>query len=173
MEGISQVPVVGTAGHTIGYGATTITDAEKASIQKVCGCPVNRKMPVRMSRASFRAVCLKFQDHAGITSRKQGGKVLRMAKNGFRSNSKHICPTCATGKAVRNNKPFEAPCEYITFADIQPVGVYKNPKAPRRQASQKLNEEQAKRIRRMHQEGYSNADYIHSGGQNHNLEYYE
>ncbi len=157
MDTALSVPSIGTSGHTIGNGGTTATDHEKVMMQKVRGCPINRRMPVRMSRASFVRACLQFQKLAGITSRRDTDKTStsRMTKHGFRTNNKHICPECMAGRLIRNHKPFDAPNDKVEFVDLQPVGIKKNSKALKRQATQKLSEAEVKRIRAMHQDGYS------------------
>ena len=108
-----------------------------------------------MSRASFRIACLRFQKHAGITSRrKKKVTASRLTKIGWVSNNKSICIGCPIGNKVRNNKKFNPP-DKIEFVDLRPVGTKKKKKAPKHQSTQKLSEDDVRRIRRMHQEGYS------------------
>lgn len=156
MDTAFQVPTVGTAGHTIGSSATTVTNHEKIMMQKLRGCPINRKMPVRMSRASFVKACLKFQELAGIIPRRKSKKIkTRMTSNGFKSNNRHICPECSAGCLIRNNKPFVPPDEKVEFVDLRPKGTAKKNKAPHRQTTQKLSVPEVIQIRQMHQDGCS------------------
>jgi len=144
---------VGDAGHTIKFGCTTITDTEKARMRELNGCPVNKNIPTRMSRASFRKACLKFQEHAGLLKgkNKQNGKHVRMTTHGFRSNNKQVCTECSTGYLVRRNEKFEPPAK-VEFVQI-PLLVPKHPLS--REGSRKLTETDVLKIRHLHQEGYA------------------
>jgi len=143
--------MVGTVGHMLNSKAIShITDNEKQKLRSIHGCPVNRRIPAKMSRSCFRNMCLTFQSHAGINSNKQNGKNTRMTLRGFKSNNTLVCVGCIIGESVRNNKEYEAPPE-LTFVDITPPVIPPHPKA--RKGRVKLTKGEVQHIRKLHQEG--------------------
>lgn len=145
--------VIGTAGHTIGTGRTMLTDNEREKIKMVGGCPVNKGVPTRMSRATFRSACLKFQEYAGITSDKQMGKEVRITYGGFKSNNKAICIGCACGNHIRGNRTFIPPSRNVTFIEFERPVVPSHPMD--RESKRKVSTNDVHRIRALYQEGVS------------------
>ncbi len=157
-----HVPKTGISGHATRFVSTSLTPEEKEKIQLVKGCPINKGFPTKLSRASFRIACLKFQKHAGVTSRKDKSKPILKSRStpaGWRSNWTYICPECKIGKKVRQNKPFDPPNK-IEFIDLVPPKIKRSKKGMHRHATQKLTEKEVKQIRQMHQDGYTIADIL-------------
>jgi len=106
---VPDLPVVGTAGHTLGSLVINASkEIENLKRQHVKGCPVNRRIITRITRRSFRRMCLKFQKRAGIFEENQvtGSS---STKYGWVTNNISICSECKIGINVRAGKRYSTP----------------------------------------------------------------
>lgn len=129
------------------------------------GCPINRKIPTKMSRESFIITCQAFKKIADH-DRNNKNKYAISTPQGFRTNNRRVCVDCEIGIAVAAEKPFEAPFHitFIELTDLKERPLFKdkpepekksNIKAKPRERGIKLTKKDVIRIRKMHKEGYT------------------
>lgn len=163
----SQVPVAGLSGHVIGSKVrTTIEPEEKEKIMTIRGCPVNQRIPTKMSVDSFRSTCKIHQKNANVGGElKDRGK---MSMSGFRSNNWYVCSACTIRDAINKGAEFKPPFG-VTFTDLTggeltrklPAEARRKRKAKkerRKVTHQKITEEQLREIKLLLSGGMSVAN---------------
>lgn len=122
VDGITSM-VVSSNGHTLfRLKHCSASEREKFKLMKSRGCPVNKKIPTKMTRDAFVRMCTAFQKMAGIIkennpNKDQKGKAVRSTAHGFRTNNQKVCTDCEIGEAVRNKQNFKPPIN-LTFVKL-------------------------------------------------------
>lgn len=75
-------------------------------------CPVNKKCPSKLTKVSFRKMCLNFQDRA-VNKRNQ----FTNGVTGWNDARFKICVNCRTGKNVKEGKEITPPLN-IEFVEL-------------------------------------------------------
>jgi hypothetical protein len=114
-----DVPQISTAGHTMGSTVLNAT-REIENLKKLClgGCPVNNKTPTKMTRKSFRSMCVKLQDKAGVFDDEKKINGSGSTKLGWQTNNISSCSDCRIGKHVHQGKRYGTPIG-ITFVKMK------------------------------------------------------
>jgi hypothetical protein len=105
-----EVPQISTAGHVLGSTVLNASkEIENLKTLFVSGCPINEKTPTKMTRKSFKHMCVKLQTRAGVFD--EGKKVTGSGstKLGWKSNNICICTSCKIGSNISAGKRYGTP----------------------------------------------------------------
>lgn len=120
---VCDVPCPGTAGHVSGSEMRGKT-SQKIYLEKLknlaaSGCPVNKKIPTKMTRKSFIEACNHHRTLAE-TDRNRNNKFAIITMTGFKSNNKRMCVNCERGERIKSGEPFEPPFN-VTFIELNNI----------------------------------------------------
>ena len=87
------------------------TSEMRKRLLNACGCPINNRLPTKLSQESFISMCLI---HRGRIHGRQ--KTDRSAKGTIHDNT-YICGECDIGYKIESGLEFDPP-EGITFDDL-------------------------------------------------------
>ena len=164
---VGAVPCPGLSGHMSGAQlrgkVSQIVSLEKLRTVATSGCPVNKKVPTKMSEKAFVRTCNHYRELAE-KDRNHKNKFVISTLTGFKSSNRRMCVDCKTGEKVKNEKPFKPPAG-ITFINLDDIVVRlevrlkpKKKEVTKIKSKRKkirLTKEDVVLIRKMHKEGYS------------------
>jgi len=113
-------------------GKKLFTEDVRAKLAVARGCPVNRRIPTKMSKESFEKMCLSHY------RRNKGGSTTSMSETGFTSKQGGLCMTCPVGQAIEEGSPYILPVglELIDLLKQIPIELA-NRKCPKRTPKKK------------------------------------
>lgn len=120
---VVESPIVGTAGfveikiNSKSSSKTLKIVRETISIHQ--GCPVNKNVPTKMTRRSFKRACATFRAEAIHCSAGKGvykNRHSQLTGGGFINTHHRKCCECLIGEAIEKGAPYEAPpnIEFVT-----------------------------------------------------------
>lgn len=116
-------PTIGTAGFVgvriKNQSTKKILDIVRESASKHQGCPINKNIPTKVTRKSFKRSCRKFKSESLKCSKGNGGRKYKHSQltgSGFINIHHRTCIACDVGKAIEEGTPYEAPpnIEFVT-----------------------------------------------------------
>jgi hypothetical protein len=119
----------------ISCDSLSFTQRERELLYTSNGCPVNKNIKTKMSRASFIRLC-KINKEKSDRKYKRGNKIFNLL----------ICQSCPIGKNIEKGKNFDPPPK-IEFLDLHNDGKI------RKITNKKLDERKVLLIRKMYNDG--------------------
>jgi len=134
---LDGVVVKSSTGELLGvpYNSLSFTHTERELLCQSDGCPINKKIFTKMSRASFVRMCKAYKERSD-----------KKTSKGINIHGLLICQHCLIGKNIEKGKKYNPP-NNIEFIDLNNDGKI------RKITKSKLDERKVLLIRKAHNDG--------------------